>query len=141
MEREYTDKGLVSKSYQSIKESNRNYTPNDSLDDFLHQPTKILRTKLEVLVIEMFERFNIKSENLKPLDKERITLSSFIDRFGKWLPSETFREYRDQLFGVQKEIRKEKSEAWRDVVNVMRDFLYTWGIYQESKATSIFLRE
>jgi len=75
------------------------------------------------------------------LKEEKLKLHSFIERFEKWISGEEFREYRDQLFEVQKEIRKERVEGWRDLTNVMRDFLEVWQAYQEARTTSIFIGE
>ena len=125
----------------SLNDGNNRSGSDFSLNEFIQTPTKVLSSKQEVLSSLIFQRLILKEKNLKPLNKERFDLENFLQRFSKWITGEEFREYRDQLFEVQKEIRKEQVECWKDVTNVMFRLLDTWEAYQEARATSNFLRE
>lgn len=130
----------LSGNYSLTDESNRSGS-DYSLNEFVQTPTRVLRSKQEVLSSLILRRLILKGKNLKPLNKERFTLENFLQRFSRWITGEEFREYRDQLFEVQKEIRKERVECWKDVTNVMFRLLDTWEAYQEARATSNFLIE
>ncbi len=56
------------------------------------------------------------------------------------------REHQDKgifyrkLFDFQTEARSEQVECWRDVVMVMRDFLYAWDAHEQARARAMFIQ-
>ena len=38
-----------------------------------------------------------------------------------------------KIFDIEKERRSERTESWRDIVQVMKDFLTTWEAHEQAK--------
>lgn len=119
-------------------------TSTDSFESFVHARTRILTTKLEVLASEIRERLHIRVNNLERIDadKERITAFLWtVDRQANYLMRQRKEKapFYDQLFKLAQERRMQDAECWRDVVLVMRDFLYVWEAHELAKAKAIFL--
>jgi len=115
-----------------------------ALDQLLGGKSRILRTKLDVLALEMKERLRIWDRNLERIDhdKERVTeLAQRISRLANY----HFRDHREkselseQLVDLETERRSQDVECWRDIVMVMRDFLAVWEAHEQAKARAIFL--
>jgi|ERR1041384_169578 hypothetical protein len=129
--------------------SNR-YRPQEeegsSLTDLLQGKRRILRTKLDVLLIEIRARFAIRDHNLARIEEDKARLEHLISETGR-LANYHFREQSDvsgffrALFDVEAEERQQDTECWRDVVMVMRDFLYAWEAHEQARAKAIFLND
>lgn len=117
-----------------------------SVDDFIHGRTRILKTKLEVLALEIRERFVIRGKNLERIDGEKERVSTMMDdpRFGAnyfMVSAEHQSPFLQKLFDLETHRRSEDVECWRDVVQVMRDFLMAWEAHEQAKAKAIFLND
>jgi len=115
-----------------------------SVDTFIHGRTRILKTKLEVLASEIHQRVAIRTSNLEQIDKEEKEISAknsnphFFSHYTLRDTSER-NPFPDQLFELQTQRRNEDVECWRDVVQVMRDFLMAWETHEMAKAKADFL--
>ena len=114
------------------------------LDDLLHLKSKVLNTKLQVLGAEMLWRFGIRAKNLSRLDEDQshvLTMLEKLDVSARY----HFREHKEKgtlyqtFFSLQEQKRQQDTECWRDVVMVMRDFLYVWEAHEQMQARAIFL--
>ncbi len=117
---------------------------DSSVDDFIHGRSRILRTKLEVLASEIRERFEIRTKNLERVDGDKEHISKMLmnlDRQAHYLMRQHKEKspFYEQLFKLEQERRLQDVECWRDVVMVMRDFLYAWEAHEQAKAKAIFL--
>ena len=115
-----------------------------SLEDFIHSRTRILNTKLDVLATEIHTRLRIRSKNLERVDEDKTHISKMLVELDRWCNylSRQHKEkapFYDELFKLEQERRLQDTECWRDVVMVMRDFLYAWEAHEQAKAKAIFL--
>lgn len=114
------------------------------LDDLLHIKSKILGTKLEVLGFEILWRFGIRAHNLNRLDEDQSLIQTMLEKLDQ-AATYHFREHKEKgtlyqaLFSVREQKRQQDTECWRDVVMVMRDFLYVWETHEQMQARAIFL--
>ncbi len=116
------------------------------LDDFVHQKTKLLRTKLEVLAAEVLLRLDVSNRNQQGLDCDRETVRVMLEKLDRQTRYH-LREQRDkdvlyrQMFELQQAKRDESVECWKDIVMVMRDFLYIWDAHEQAKSRGRFLQD
>ena len=94
--------------------------------------SEILQTRLSVSAVQIIERLKIRAKNLDKLLDEEIEIDN------RLIPIESqsgnsrsdFMGLENLLLGkrfdISQERRKQDVECWRDLVNVMRDFLKTW---------------
>src|SRR5216117_1096474 len=114
------------------------------LDDLLHLKSKVLSTKLEVLAFELLWRFGIRAKNLDRLDGDQNLVQAMLEKLDR-AAIYHFREHREKgtlyqtFFSLQEQKRQQDTECWRDVVMVMRDFLYVWEAHEQMQARAIFL--
>ena len=114
------------------------------LDDLLHLKSKVLSTKLEVLAFEVLWRFGIRAKNLDRLDGDQSLVQAMLEKLDR-AANYHFREHREKgtlyqtFFSLQEQKRQQDTECWRDVVMVMRDFLYVWEAHEQMQARAIFL--
>lgn len=116
-----------------------------SLEDFIHHRTKILKTKLEVLIGEMNERLNLKRKNLSDLDSDKSNLEEMIQKIAiqanyGLVDGKNKTSLSQKMFELNKEKREENKACWSDTVKVMRDFLDTWDAHEQAKAKSRLLK-
>ncbi len=122
---------------------------NDSLDEsdlenLVHQKSKLLHTKLEVLTAEILVRLNVMGRNLRGVDSQQEAVQEMLNRLDN-AANYHLREHSEksifyqQLFDLQTERRQQEVECWRDVAMVMKDFLEIWETHQQSKGRAIFL--
>ena len=109
--------------------------------DIFSQKKEILGSKLEVLAQAIYERLRLSKSNLEKLQKEEVSLDSEIMNVDPLLESKERLGLKNALAGINKEQRSEPVECWRDVTNIMRDFLHVWEDYQKSKARSDFFKD
>ncbi len=120
--------------------------PDSSLDLFIHLRPKILKSKLEVLASEIRGRLSIRERNLDRIDSDRENLSSLIGEISKMAGygvrqhSEKDRLYQ-KMFDLESERRDQDVSCWKDVVDVMRDFLTTWEAHEQTKARAMLLND
>jgi hypothetical protein len=124
---------------------NQEEASDSSIDDFIHGRSRILRTKLEVLASEIRERLQIRVKNLERIDKDGIHTSAMLvdlDRRAHYLTRQHKEKvpFYQQLFKLEQERRLQDVECWRDVVMVMRDFLYAWEAHEQARAKAVLLK-
>ena len=115
-----------------------------ALDQLLGGKSRILRTKLDVLALEMKERLRIWDRNLERIDRDKERVTEIAERISR-LANYHFRDHREkselyeELANLETERRSQDVECWRDIVMVMRDFLGVWEAHEQAKARAIFL--
>lgn len=115
-----------------------------SIDEFLGSRRRILGKKLEVFVSEIAARLAIRKQNSDAVGWEKYRILKhieFLDHkalYGHRAHTEKTVFYQ-QLFQLSQELRKEEVECWKDIVQVMRDLLFTWEGYEQAKARGRFL--
>jgi len=115
-----------------------------ALDHLLHSKSRILRTKLEVLASEIQARFAIWDRNLERLNDDKNNVESLLGesarlaRYHLREPNEATR-LRDASLQLDSQRRDQDIQCWRDVVQVMRDFLNNWEVHEQAKNRSVFL--
>ena len=118
--------------------------PDRFLDDLLHSKSKILGTKLEVLAFEILWRFGIRAKNLDWLDDDQALVETMLQKLDKAALYHS-REHKEKgtlylsFFRIREQKRQQETECWRDVVMVMRDFLYVWETHEQMKSRAMFL--
>jgi len=118
---------------------------DDALDDLINQKTRILNTKLEVLVLEIVERLRLRSHNIERLDTDGYRATLMLSKLSTQADYHV-RDHGDKrvfyelIFNLERERREEDVECWRDIVNVMRDLLGVWEAHEQAKAKAIFLQ-
>ncbi len=114
------------------------------IEQLFESRTAILKTKLEVFASEIFDRLHIRQKNLLAIDCNREQLGTLIadvTRQADYL----LRDRRDVLslqqidFDLEKERREQETSCWRDVADVMKDFLEVWEALAQARARSVFL--
>jgi len=116
-----------------------------SLDELIHQKSGILKKKLDILAAEIWWRLHIAARNLASIDQDKALVQEML---GRLLVAALYhmREHQDKgvfyrkLFDFQTEARSEQIECWRDVVMVMRDFLYAWDAHEQARARAMFIQ-
>ncbi|MDD5598590.1 MAG: hypothetical protein PHV82_11650 [Victivallaceae bacterium] len=119
---------------------------DESLDEFVSQRSKILKSKLDVLIQEILIRLGIKSNNLQKLEtdlskvhSEMSGLSSRAYFHGDTTGKEEFQQLRQTELELEKEKREQDVSCWNDVVKVMHEVLNTWEAHQQSAARARLL--
>jgi hypothetical protein len=118
--------------------------PAGTLDHLLHSKSRIHRTKLEVLASEMQARFAMWDRNLDRIDGDKgkveslLNESSRLARYHLREPNEATR-LRESALQLDSQQRQEDIQCWRDVVQVMCDFLNAWEVHEQARAKAIFL--
>ena len=115
------------------------------LEELLHLRSHILKTKLEVLAIELRERFQLRDQNVARIDAEKETVVRSLPRLSRQARYH-LREPRDnsafyqQGFNLDEERRSQDVECWQDVARVIRDFLDVWEAHQQATVRGRFLQ-
>lgn len=117
---------------------------DDSLEQLIHLNTRILNSKLEVLSFLLVERVGIHDRNIDRIDTDKGTLDGMVRRITRdaryhLREHDEKRILYQKFFELEEERRKQDVECWRDVVQVMRDFLYIWDAHEHAKSRAIFL--
>lgn len=118
----------------------------NALDDLVHSRGRILGRKLDVLSAEIWWRLYLASGNLARLNDDREQLSHMFDRldrqanYGLREHSEKGILYR-KLMDLRTEERSQRVECWKDVVQVMRDFLETWDAHEQAQGRARFIHD
>ena len=118
--------------------------PGSPLDHLLHSKSRILRSKLEVLATEIQARLAVWDRNLTRINDDMSTAEGLLSRLAHLTryrlndPREQTR-LQEAAFHLESQRRSEDVECWRDVVNVMRDFLEVWEAHEQAKTRAIFL--
>ena len=118
--------------------------PGLDLENLFGHKGRILHTKLEVFASEIFERFRIRVQNLASIDQDENKLYLLLEKLDRQARYHTRdhiekRVLYELLFKVKQERREQDVECWRDIVMVMRDFLYTWDAHEQMRSRALFL--
>ena len=115
-----------------------------ALDHLLHSKSRILRTKLEVLASEIQARFALWDRNRERIHTGKGSVEALLDQ-STHLARYHLQHQRDvtrlheSALRLESERRHEDIQCWRDVVQVMRDFLDAWETHEQARNRSIFL--
>ena len=110
-----------------------------NLGGFIGQKSRLLRTKLEVLALEMATRFHVRDRNIDQIANDKGNVEQMLASLTR-LSNYHLREHRDKaplyqkLFDLEAERRKQEADCWSDVAMVMRDFLYAWEAFELARA-------
>ena len=119
---------------------------DESLDEFVGQRSKILKSKLDVLMQEIWIRLGIKRNNFHKLETDLSKVHSEMNDLSKrayfhgdTTGKEEFNELRQTELELEKEKRDQDVSCWNDVVKVMHEVLNTWEAHQQSTARAKLL--
>lgn len=118
---------------------------DESVDLLIHQKSKLLSTKLEVLAEQIVDRVRIRGANHGHILYDelamRTKLMEFDPHYGgcEYDPNLRSSLY-GRIFDLNKESRQEDVQCWKDIVLVMRDFLIAWESHEQSRTRAIFLK-
>jgi hypothetical protein len=92
----------------------------------------------------MLWRFGIRAKNLDRLDEDQVLVETMLQKLDRAALYHS-REHKEKgtlyqaFFSIREKKRQQETECWRDVVMVMRDFLYVWETHEQMQARAIFL--
>ncbi len=119
---------------------------DDALEDLIHSKSRLQARKLEILASELFWRLRTAAENVRSLETDSAVVRDMLNQF-TIAANYGLREHQEKaplyrrLFEIEAEHRAQKVECWRDMANVMRDFLTTWEAHEQARARAIFLND
>lgn len=118
-----------------------------AIDTLIRQRPQILRVKLAVLATQIFERLRIRTANQERLEAEQLLVSTALlqwdELFGahRLLDEGSRRFWLEQQAKLSAEVRGQDVDCWRDVAQVMNDFLTAWEALEQSAVRGEFLKE
>jgi hypothetical protein len=120
---------------------------DESLDRFIGQRGRILNSKLEVLMQEIWARLAIRNQNIgrlnDDLDKAREAMDALSPRahyFGDTPEKDAFHRLRESRFELERERREQDVSCWNDVVRVMEELMNTWEAHQQTSARAELMK-
>ena len=119
---------------------------NGALDDLIGRKSQVQAQKLDVLAAELRWRLHIAAQNLHTLDQDRGAVHEMLNDLTV-AANYRLREHQEKaplyrrLFEIEAEERSQRTECWRDLANVMRDFLGVWEAHEQARARAIFLTD
>ncbi len=137
-------------SYLGLTQTSERQDDSDSrghdtaLESLIHRKSGILNRKLEILAAEIWWRLHIATKNVQNLDEEHERIGGMLQRLDR-AANYQLREHQEKgvlyraWLDTETQQRSEEVECWRDVVHVMRDFLYTWDAHQQAQSKAMFL--
>jgi len=118
-----------------------------SLDDFVHQRSRILNSKLEVLLQEIWTRLAIKNRNIDRINSDSEKLNEIMNGLGKRVyylgntpEKDAFQKFKRSAFDLERERREQDVSCWNDVVKVMQELMNTWEAHQQSAARARLMK-
>jgi hypothetical protein len=118
----------------------------DALEDLVHQKSRLQARKLDILASEIGWRLRIAAENVYHLERDHAHAETMINEL-TLAANYRLRDHHEKapfyrkLFEIETELRAQKTDCWRDVANVMRDFLATWELHEQAQARARFLHD
>ena len=106
------------------------------LDQMLGQRSRLMQTKLDALSVQIIERLRIRAKNLERILDEELDVSNQLISFERLTHSRPDSPFalegllQSKRFELGKERRSQDVECWRDLMQIMRDFLNTWESLQ-----------
>jgi len=119
---------------------------HDSAQQLFESRHQINSTKLHAWKRSINERLRIRTENIHRLQNDELELvnatRSTINPNAslEWLIG-TQAHFSQFYFELQAKKRTEDTECWRDITNVLRDFLIAYESVSQSKARGRFLHD
>lgn len=102
--------------------------------------TELAETRLAVTATQIIERLRIRAGNLKELlDKELAVDSKILQADHASIGSMGLDSLEQRLSQIKSAQRRENTDCWRDLTNVMRDFLNAWEGFSRNAAKNRFL--
>lgn len=131
---------------KSHPEPNRERAQHSALEAILNGRTELAETRLAVTAVQIIERLRIRARNLKQLMDEELSIDNRLLEIQGQFPS----GFNKDLFGIEAQMnqsisqikgaqRREDVECWRDMTNVMRDFLNAWEGFSRNEARNRFM--
>ena len=126
-----------------VLEDTDGVTPG-ALEDLLHSKGRILKTKLEVLTAEVLQRLNLREINLTRIRQDQSSLQEILHGLTRQANYHQ-REHREKVplyqrqLELEKELRSQDADCWKDIVLVMRDFLAIWEAHEQARSRAIFM--
>ncbi len=127
-------------------EPQRETAQHSALESILSGRTELAETRLAVTAVQIIERLRIRAKNLKELLDEELSIDNKLLRIQGQFPA----GFNKDLFGIEAQLdqrvsqiqgaqRREDVECWRDLTNVMRDFLNAWEGFSRNEARNRFM--
>ena len=117
-----------------------------ALEQIIGQKSKIQARKLEILAAELRWRLHLAAQNLHTLDRDQSTVHDLLNQL-TIAANYRLRDHQEKaplyrrIFEIESEKRAQHVECWRDVANVMRDFLVTWEAHEQARSRAMFLND
>ena len=128
-----------------LKEKSTEQNSTDrALEEIINSPSRILNKKLEILSAEIWWRLHLASKNLSDLDANKSNLQEMLNKLDRSAIYH-LREHQEKgifyrkLFDIETEKRSQQVECWRDVVMVMKDFLFFWEAHEKAQSRAVFI--
>jgi len=122
------------------------YNPSseDAVNALLDRKNCILQTKLDVITWEIRSRLQIRHDNLERLYRSREEVEERLRQLSVDIRYRARdhgdkRVFYEALIKLDAERRSSEVECWRDLVDVLRDFLTVWEAHQQAQARALFL--
>lgn len=118
-----------------------------AIDLLIHQRPRILRVKLAVLAGEIQEGLRIRGKNAERISDELLVAGTHLlpfnePRLGFPRPDEAVRQFwENPQAKLSAEARSQDVECWRDVAQLMNEFLITWEAVEQGAVRARFLTE
>lgn len=109
------------------------------MDSIISQRSRILKTKLDVLSVQIVERLRIRARNLEAVLSDDVEIGNQLlglQGQKRQPPYTTFTlepMLHQKRFDLGKERRQIDVECWRDLTQIMREFLASWEGFELSR--------
>lgn len=125
----------------------RETAQQSALESILNGRTELAETRLAVTAVQIVERLRLRAKNLKQLVDEELSIGTkSLQLKGGGFPA----YFNKEIMGLEAQLeqrtsqnqsaqRREDVECWRDLTNVMRDFLNAWESFSRNEARNRFL--
>lgn len=102
--------------------------------------TELAETRLAVTATQIIERLRLRAGTLQELlDEELAVDSKMLQASRVGLGTMGLDSLEQRMSQIKSAQRRENTECWRDLANVMRDFLNAWEGFSRNAAKSRFL--
>lgn len=101
--------------------------------------SEIAENRLAVTAVQIVERLKIRSNHLEQLLNEELDVGTRRLQSQGGSRGSDMMGLESLLTQIQSERRREDTECWRDLTNVMRDFLNAWENVSKNEAKNRFI--
>ena len=132
-------------------DTHREPAQQSALEALLSGKTELAETRLAVTAVQIIERLRLRAKNLKQLLDEELDIGNKLLKVQAQVPSgPNWQTFNKDIMGLEAQLeqrssnnqsaqRREDVECWRDLTNVMRDFLNAWDNFSRNEAKNRFL--